>query len=74
MKTTRLLLVLILCLAPFAFAQTPAPPAAAPPAAAPPDATHADVPCRDAKGIRIELLAEQVATGSATSAPGIPYS
>ena len=41
MKFTRLLLALILCLAPLAFAQAPAPPAVAPPAAAPPAATTA---------------------------------
>ena len=41
MKTTRLLLVLILCLAPLGLAQAPAPPAAAPPAAAPPAAPAA---------------------------------
>ncbi|MEO8052064.1 MAG: ammonium transporter [Acidobacteriota bacterium] len=41
MKTTRLLLVLILCLTPFAFAQAPAVPAAAPSAAAPPVAPAA---------------------------------
>ncbi len=41
MKITRLLLVLILCLTPFAFAQAPVPPAAAPPTAAAPAAPAA---------------------------------
>src|SRR5258706_13849643 len=41
MKTNRLLLVLILCIAPLGFAQAPPPPAAAPPTAAPPAAPAA---------------------------------
>src|SRR5882724_9991972 len=54
MKTTRLLLVLIVCLAPFAIAQAPAPPAAAPPAAAPPAAPAAApvaITDQDVKGL-----------------------
>ncbi len=48
MKTTRLLLAVILCLPPLGFAQAPPPPAAAPPAAAPPAApAAAPVPITD---------------------------
>ena len=50
MKTTRLLLVLILCLAPLGLAQAPAPPAAAPPAAAP-AAAPVMITDQDVKGL-----------------------
>jgi len=47
MKTTRLLLILILCLAPLGLAQTPAAPAAA----APPAAASAALTDQDLKGL-----------------------
>src|SRR5258706_7295406 len=54
MKTNRLLLVLILCIAPLGFAQAPPPPAAAPPTAAPPAAPAAApvaITDQDVKGL-----------------------